>query len=144
MAISEQQLTEWERLANEATEGPWYFGENTALCQFHGTDNARFICAAREAVPALIAELRKERTQCLELYRQNGRLQSEHLHMGLERGRIKYEAEQLEKEAEWLAEQASLASGCHGNVAKCGNFFNEDETVCTKCWRQTAREACHD
>lgn len=82
--ISEKQLVEWERLANEATDGPWVYGENNcdvydvysehdpedvdAVCSdmlFPNSKNdAAFIAAAREAVPRLIAEVRRLQDRC--------------------------------------------------------------------------------
>lgn len=80
--ISEEQLSEWQQIANEATEGPWRHGsdydirtlrewwnvstwpEDTAISQtiiynLSSKADAEFIAAAREAVPVLIAEVRK-------------------------------------------------------------------------------------
>jgi len=75
-AITPEQLAEWKRLADAATEGPWASVEispedkewgaceitagdgyvSTMIC---GVDNAAFIAASRNAVPALIAEVER-------------------------------------------------------------------------------------
>jgi hypothetical protein len=77
---SEEQIAEWQRLADEATPGPWGWGGSgvaggecgevliaktdwsdveglSAEVLNRNRDNGRFIAAAREAVPALIARL---------------------------------------------------------------------------------------
>ena len=76
---SEERLAEWQRLAGEATEGPWGWGGSgvaggeggevliakTDWSDVEGLSvevmdrnrrNGRFIAAAREAVPALLAD----------------------------------------------------------------------------------------
>jgi chromosome segregation ATPase len=67
--LSAEQIAEWERLAEEATEGPWRAAEQThdewtgiqdnyaALGSMVKHADAAFVVAAREAVPALIARL---------------------------------------------------------------------------------------
>lgn len=83
--LTDEQLAEWERLANEAMPGPWecdYSSGSVNSCapQFLLDDegplwvadygstaneqNGEFIAAAREAVPELIAEVRRLREQC--------------------------------------------------------------------------------
>lgn len=86
--ISDEKLKEWERLANDATRGPWFAcggmvctvdsNDNRDTCPeprihcaelkcFNGRLNGnkivfpdqKFAAAAREAVPALIAEVRR-------------------------------------------------------------------------------------
>ena len=65
--ITEQQLTEWERLAAEATPGPWVtkypFEQDSSACYKvpipQSEADTDFINAAREAVPALIEEVRR-------------------------------------------------------------------------------------
>jgi hypothetical protein len=79
--ITEQQLADWQRLADAATPGPWFvdfageIGEKFAIiCDVargswgsdalnFGEDHAtaQFVAAARVAVPALIAALRDAR-----------------------------------------------------------------------------------
>lgn len=75
--VTEEQLAEWERLTEAATEGPWdvmtreQWEEGFPFCA-DGTNpytfpvdidapDAAFIAAAREAVPALVAEVRRLR-----------------------------------------------------------------------------------
>ena len=72
--ISELHLTEWYRLCEEATPGPWsfdkdderrrimtwhdaFYGENILDGMVNG--DAAFIAAAREAMPMLLDEVRK-------------------------------------------------------------------------------------
>lgn len=73
--MSTAELDELERLADDATPGPWKEftankGSDLSETFVHGPDkrwlardfepfNARFVAAAREAVPALIAEVRR-------------------------------------------------------------------------------------
>ena len=75
--LTEEQLAEWEQLANEATPGPYNIGlpggpagpfwsamnqmGNVVACQITSAENAAFLQASREAVPALIAEVRRLR-----------------------------------------------------------------------------------
>ena len=80
MTITEEQLAEWGRLASEATEGPWEVAPEDGGChrvrvptpetggRLLGTlaelddwRDADFIAAARGAVPALVAEVRRLR-----------------------------------------------------------------------------------
>ena len=91
--ITDNQLAEWERIANAATVGPWFsvgapWGNGTlvnagtedphgghAVCdtelmidrseniQGEPQCDADFIAAARTAVPALIAEVRRLRAE---------------------------------------------------------------------------------
>jgi len=108
MTITDAELAEWERLANEATAGPWYFNGYSAIfsgplsneydriereieakygdgaptsafaalpetqCAYvpvvggdtgtaQGMKDAAFIAAAREALPRLVAEVRRLR-----------------------------------------------------------------------------------
>lgn len=88
MTITDEQLAEWERLASEATAGPWRAdrdpvdGEYRVVCisdempaktrgqwisRLGGLDapsrreNATFIAASRSAVPALCTEVRRLR-----------------------------------------------------------------------------------
>ena len=71
-----EQIAEWERLAAEATAGPWVCGTDGAIYSAehklitetddHGDGwmfppDATFISAARTAVPALVAEVRRLR-----------------------------------------------------------------------------------
>lgn len=96
MTITIEQLAEWERLAAEATPGPWLLdrygvvsideatiraaggrwliraqiaailGIPDDLPEGHVEKNAAFIAAARSAVPALVAEVRTERAKARE------------------------------------------------------------------------------
>lgn len=109
--ISEERLQGLERLASEATPGPWYQCKDK-VCdrgpwyECRDTDcyvfpiniarNAQFIAAAREAVPELIARVR-----------------------------------QLEKEADWLAEQCQTMS-CYSPTLRQGSS--------KKQWREEARK----
>lgn len=63
--ITKEQLTEWQKLCDEATPGPWEedAGLVTAddcfkgLCYDISDEDAAFIVAARTAMPALIARV---------------------------------------------------------------------------------------
>lgn len=71
--ITDEQLAEWEALAEGATEGPWHVddvlgwsidgasGQYVAEVSGRHDPNAEFIAASREAVPALVAEVRRLR-----------------------------------------------------------------------------------
>lgn len=89
MTVTTEQLAEWERLANEATEGPWQVRQfptasygrpqfwvldsipdrdgkvvANAICSATATNqdasrNASFIAASRLAVPLLIQRIRE-------------------------------------------------------------------------------------
>jgi hypothetical protein len=73
-ALSEKQLAEIEKRANEATEGPWFIEGNTVMNATRSYTvvlfgespeddfDAAFITCARSDVPALCAELRSART----------------------------------------------------------------------------------
>lgn len=82
MAVTDQQLAQWERLAKEAAPGPWkQNGDTGQVIQTQrsdlpaleivdttqnanrGIENARFIAAARQAVPDLAAEVRRLREE---------------------------------------------------------------------------------
>ena len=72
-----EQRTEWQTLADAATPGPWYSQENDliggfcvmptdsppsqvracTIADFTSAKDSRFIAAAREAMPALLAEV---------------------------------------------------------------------------------------
>lgn len=62
-SIAESQLAEWERLAKEATPGPWVSQGLWVVPTPSGYSDADFIAAARTAVPALIAALRQAQTR---------------------------------------------------------------------------------
>lgn len=65
--MTNDELTELERLAAEATPGSWKGDEGIAHWGADGYNlrpaNAAFIAAARTAVPALIASLREARSE---------------------------------------------------------------------------------
>ena len=67
--LNDEQLNEWQRLADEATPGPWRLRDFFALTRVVGvadmnsSENAAFIAAARTAVPALIEEVRRLTTE---------------------------------------------------------------------------------
>ena len=74
--LTDQQLDEYAALADAATPGPWHLTDSDAivapLTQQHVADvweptaasrNGEFIEAARTAVPALLAEVRRLRQQ---------------------------------------------------------------------------------
>ena|SRR5437588_3717767 len=94
--ISDEQLDELDRLCGEATAGPWRVGYYTdraetytvetdadVVCMIRDADSdemgieAReaaerdfaFVAAARESLPALIAEVRRLRTRRLKVAR---------------------------------------------------------------------------
>ena len=125
--IEETKLQEWERLANEATDGPWCLVKSesfpdgnvlslrpkstkddkaTALgaCRIAFKNDYEFMAAAREAVPELIAEVRK-----------------------------------LNKEVDWLAEKLSrMIDDCPKEKAKS---YCYEAPFCVACWRGAARKA---
>lgn len=120
--VRAEQLSEWERLANEATKGPWTHPGRTfvvsksqkdepvvADCNFHeagqGPRNAAFIAAAREAVPQLIAEVCR-----------------------------------LEKEASCLA--TMLACERKLNSDNCTSCHTTGPEDCYYCWREEAQKRC--
>ena len=64
--MTEERLAELEALAEAATQGPWTrrlgvvkADTDAKICHFIRSNNAAFIGAAREAVPELIAEIRR-------------------------------------------------------------------------------------
>lgn len=74
--MTQDELDRWEALANAATPGPWVLVDRDILggYEVHAPDDwtvfgyngpertdAAFIAAARDAVPALIAEVRRLR-----------------------------------------------------------------------------------
>jgi len=70
--MTEKKLLKIEALANAATPGPWKYTKKRKMYQasigfyrltdpFISRENAEFIAAAREAVPALIAEVQRLR-----------------------------------------------------------------------------------
>ena len=75
--ITEEQLAELERVEREATPGPWrhkvytwnvaevvrldHDGDEINITTWLGRDDAAFIAASREALPALIQEVRRLR-----------------------------------------------------------------------------------
>lgn len=74
--VTPEQIAEWRRLAEAATPGPWSAPVETGPTEVHGATpvaitslvhsvaekhDARFIAAAREAVPALLAEVERLR-----------------------------------------------------------------------------------
>lgn len=81
--ISEKKLQEWERLANEATPGPWKYGDDAGDCyckryeiydgemclicpEIVSKKDAEFIVMARNVIPQLITiirDLEKENTK---------------------------------------------------------------------------------
>ena len=85
--IPEEKLKEWERLAAEATPGPWEAvdeepwvalyvankGEDADgvwladFSRYRNNANAKFCAASREAIPALIEEVRRLRERAVEL-----------------------------------------------------------------------------
>jgi hypothetical protein len=90
--LTERQLAELERVAAAASAGPWegvIAGDDAsgfcALGPVHtgaGADtraehDSDFICAAREALPALVAEVRRLRAEALDQDGQMGRLRVE-------------------------------------------------------------------
>lgn len=149
--ISETKLAEWERLANEATPATWYTHEDdpSTIMSWEGdeysawevathveTPDADFICAAREAVPALIAEVRrlkKERTDAIakagtyeDFYKEAVRKLS-----------------CFDKEADWLARFLGATVHCTRLHPKCDMTQTKAED-CAKCWREAARKEVQD
>ena len=72
--MTEEELARIEALANAATPGPWEtYGSDRYGWRVDGPpdtdegriseENARFIAAARDAVPALVAEVRRLRNE---------------------------------------------------------------------------------
>ena len=134
--ISEEKLEYWQRLADEATAGPWepviaYKGSTCCGVQQQGIDeksldyknvannmsisNSSFCASAREAVPALIARVRE-----------------------------------LEKEANWLAKaqkscnRSYMTEGVYSYCTRSYDDLKGGQTRCEVCWRETARKAISD
>jgi len=75
--VTEEQLAKWEQLAEAATRGPWHVEPLTGrdshlsnvltkpggaeLLEYCPPPDAEFCAAAREAVPALIEEVKRQR-----------------------------------------------------------------------------------
>ncbi len=65
--MTDEELDHLEALANAATEGPWTWdtyivrADGRPIITADSAMDARFIAASREAVPALIAEVRRLR-----------------------------------------------------------------------------------
>ena len=69
--ISEEQISEWERITKTATEGPWVKSKfnndvvqvgkeikaSGTICKNPRENDAEFIVVAREAIPELITEV---------------------------------------------------------------------------------------
>lgn len=130
--ISKKQLVEWERLANKATEGPWRVCADT-LCRHKPADildcpypcedgiiasqnDLEFIAAAREAVPALIAEVRK----------------------------LQKEADWLAGQYNGPMLMMSYGHVCPGGDTELlcdGYTFKAFCDDCQKCWRKAAKQA---
>ena len=136
--ISEEQLQEWQRLANEATEGPWKrCGLDGVMSMSDDADpiivscystvitqqskNADFIAAAREAVPQLITEVRR-----YNLLQKQFVETCENL-------------VQTRREADWLA--SYFVDICAFPEKECKDSAEE---LCTLCWRKKARKAVQD
>lgn len=114
--ISEVQLIEWKRLSDMASDGPWdcteviagvdnfvvhqrvgeKFGAKCIASQVSSED-AEFMIAARSAIPALIAEVRKLQKDLDGLAHDNTALELKN--------------EQLQKEAGWLSEKCATLDG---------------------------------
>lgn len=132
MSISEERLLELEQLTNQATDGPWDWDrgredfivfdcdDDVEICEPHTRYDAAFICAAREAVPELIAEVRMLRV-LINGYRQ--------LALNLTKKMKLYN-----KEAKWLAEKLHDVS-C-GNLIHCEIYADD--------WRMKAQKAVSD
>lgn len=82
MTITAEQLDEWRKLADDATEGPWIVGKHTKiLCAANyvvatvpsGVHERRanklLITVARTAIPALISEVERLREALRHLLR---------------------------------------------------------------------------
>ena len=139
--ISDEQLTEWELLANEATPGPWAIGKygggvvrvghelRDVATRCNRDEDTAFIAVAREAVPALIAEVRKLAKLSSEYFAQ---------------------AEQYDVDANLLAKNLSAIYGCWNDdkVYCIDAELSDDENICIKCWRkhicEAARKAFED
>lgn len=159
--ISNEQLAEWERLANEATEGPWKsfltreFGSvsmandpTTEVCYADTDENfandCNFIAAARAAVPALIEDVRRLRAELEKTSNER----SDFGVIGYFQGRSEARdvVRQLKKEADWLAGILGKSDVCARAVAgddpdkfTCADY--NDSAKCTKCCRELARLA---
>lgn len=158
--ISNEQLAEWERLANEATPGPWYAYvkteasvaiikdpdddsddgshirvtenryydaiaskktfEDVCTCGNVEEKDIAFIAAAREAVPALIAEVRRLQSENDKYY--NTMMQTNN------------KAAQFMLERDWLA--MSNADRCW-----CNKRCPSPDKDCSDCWIDAAQEA---
>jgi hypothetical protein len=66
VALDPQKLEEWKRLEAAATPAPWKPGWSAGAVYQEKADHL-FVTAAREAVPALIAEVERLRGECDDL-----------------------------------------------------------------------------
>jgi hypothetical protein len=66
--MTDEQLTKLEELCEKATPGPWRISRDARLFPLNLKADGRFIAAARTALPELIAEVRRLRTE-LEISR---------------------------------------------------------------------------
>ncbi len=139
MTISKERLAEWERLTNEATQGPWSLCAGDLCrnecpdgdikncphqceeCLITSHEDMLFIVMARTMVPQLIAELRGLRKTLHAVSDTSNKLLDDN--------------NQLEKEADWLAWNCETLSGY--------NPILRQRKTKTQ-WREAAREACHD
>lgn len=130
--ITETQLQELERLASEATPGPWKsdvrvgsaaiypakydvhcFGDDThIICMLNGKYYNDQWCMADQQIAdaAFIAAAREAVPALIARVRQ------------------------LEKEADWLTEFVCSEYGCPTPKENCKSFD------CVKCWREAARK----
>ena len=167
MAISEQQLAEWEQLANEATEWPWEYGDDAGDCyhkryeiydgemclicpEIVSKNDAAFIAAARTAVPALIAEVRGlQKTlhavsdTSNKLLEDNNQLCSQNGQLQSEHLEMSLEVGRLKMKVTQLEKEADWLAWKITDVGGC-RYCCSDCGIMTdpvKCFREDAKKA---
>ncbi|MBK9497389.1 MAG: hypothetical protein IPO08_23285 [Xanthomonadales bacterium] len=137
MKTTERQIAEWEKLSDAATPGPWGRAGTEVTAKSIGyasvcdtetdndkmCENAAFIAAAREAIPALIADLRDARETISRLTAQAEALL---LHADIKTRREEREAKlaEAEKDAKryrWLTDDhdsRDTRKACHDILAR--------------------------
>lgn len=129
--IEEQQLAEWERLCKIIEDDD--FRMEVTCSQ----DEMTIIFKALEAVPALIAEVRKLNAQLPDSISQ-----------GFYHGKTIMEDKvaRLEKEAAWLADHlehtTEFCIKTQSDGEHCDKWLLDG--ACARCWRQAAMDACED
>lgn len=162
--IDEKQLQEWERLANEATDGPWltysqakkvlnvHWNDWFSILAYNGNGKPFILCSSNGA---MTTDKAKEEARLKEgLPEPEGQTKCDMAFIAAAREAVpmliaevhKLNAitTRLEREATWLANGAMEREVCppQYDILEC----EEDKTqeVCAKCWRQAAMDAFED